>query len=148
VIGAETRTIAEWAATIAISHQQTPIAESEQVRREAIADRVRFAPSLATVGRLRLQRPMFVHFVVIADLRDDCPVRRLDGMQFVIGVLVPRTDRYLSKPVPRYTVVFGLTDSDLTTVAPELFAGIQQPSVSELDRAVRAVNNRGNSSRP
>ena len=90
----------------------------------------------------------WVHFVVIANLRDDCPVGRFDGMQFVIGVLVPRADRYLSKPLPRLTVIFGLTDSDLTTVAPELFAGIQQPSVSELDRAVRAVYDRGNPSRP
>ncbi len=64
---------------------------------------------------------MFLHFVVIANLRDDCPVGRLDGMQFVIGVLVPRADRYLSKPLPRLTVIFGLTNSDLTTVAPELF---------------------------
>ncbi|SVC19505.1 uncharacterized protein METZ01_LOCUS272359, partial [marine metagenome] len=85
VVGADARLVAERLAPMTVTHQQTAIAQSQQVRRQSPdADRVWHAPGFAAVGGLGLECLASVGRVIVSNLHDDRAVGGLDGVQFVV----------------------------------------------------------------
>src|SRR5690606_9672764 len=117
--------IAEGRAAMTIGHEQTPVAQTQQVRRKPpYTDAVRLAPCLPAITGFRLQGLAGVRLVVIADVRDDRAILRLHCVEFVvIPGLVARAGFDLGEPLPGLAVVGGFADTGLLVIRPELLAG-------------------------
>ena len=141
VIFAHAGLVAQRSAAVTVGHQQPAVAEPQQVRGEPPdTDGMRRGPSLAPVGRLALpaSRPSCACCGCESARRAGC--RRSQRRAIRDRLADHRPAAWGSRPANATSAVVGRFTNAVPPAAPQLFAGVEQTPVGELDGPVRAVD--------